>query len=283
MQVQTENYPYPINYLTCLCILTRKSNNFVISLYMIKNTILIFLVFSYCYPQKAEAMKMARENEHPVGDSVQTPGLWRKSLTPVLLIGAGAAISNSRFEKQLQHDIRRMTGPDFHFPIDDYTQYAPTAGLFMAALLGAEGKNHWFDQAKYGLMANVANFLVTHGLKRIIKKPRPYGGNHAIPSGHTSFAFTNAALLYKEYEQTYPWLAYSGYALATTSGTFRILNNKHWLSDVLVGAGLGILITELVYHFEPFKAVNPFEEKKGITLLPSFTENHAGIYLAVRF
>jgi hypothetical protein len=249
---------------------------------MVKYFILILLVFAFLFPVKGESKLLSPGNDQAV-DTLSPTGFVKKSLAPVLLLGAGAAISHSRFEKQLQNDIRLITGPDFNLPIDSYTRFVPAAEIFVAVLLGCESKHHWFDQAKYGLMANVANFVITHSLKRVIHKTRPYGGNYSIPSGHTSFAFTNAALLHKEYAHAYPWLAYSGYVFATTSGTFRVLNNKHWLSDVLAGAGLGILVTELIYHFEPFKTFNPFGEAKGITFLPSFNENHAGIYVSVSF
>jgi membrane-associated phospholipid phosphatase len=37
------------------------------------------------------------------------------------------------------------------------------------------------------------------------------------------------------------------YTIATGVGVMRVLNNKHWASDVLAGAGFGILSTELTY------------------------------------
>ena len=38
-----------------------------------------------------------------------------------------------------------------------------------------------------------------------------------------------------------PWYAVGGYAVATFTGVMRVLNNRHWISDVLSGAGIGIL------------------------------------------
>ena len=87
---------------------------------------------------------------------------------------------------------------------------------------------------------------------------------NAFPSGHSTIAFTNAAVLQNEFQETSTVYAYSGYAFAATTGVFRMLNNKHYVSDVLVGAGIGILVTQLVYHFEPLKNFNPFKKSKNI-------------------
>jgi len=40
-----------------------------------------------------------------------------------------------------------------------------------------------------------------------------------------------------------------GYTIATLTGFMRVLNNRHWISDVLVGAGIGILSADLGYMF----------------------------------
>lgn len=72
--------------------------------------------------------------------------------------------------------------------------------------------------------------------------PRPDGSNNkSFPSGHTATAFMAATMLHKEYGGRSPWYSIAGYSMATVTGVSRMLNNKHWLSDVLVGAGIGIL------------------------------------------
>jgi membrane-associated phospholipid phosphatase len=60
-------------------------------------------------------------------------------------------------------------------------------------------------------------------------------------------AFTGAELLRREYGEEYPWVAVAGYAVAIAVGAMRICNNRHWLGDVLAGAGLGIMSVTLVY------------------------------------
>jgi len=62
-----------------------------------------------------------------------------------------------------------------------------------------------------------------------------------------------------------------------------MLNNKHWVSDVLVGTGIGILVTELVYHFEPLKSFNPFKKSDKITFIPTISNESYGIYFSYNF
>lgn len=57
-----------------------------------------------------------------------------------------------------------------------------------------------------------------------------------------------ATMLTKEYGHRSPWIGISAYSVATATGLMRMANNKHWLSDVLTGAGIGILSTELGYY-----------------------------------
>lgn len=190
-------------------------------------------------------------------------------LLPTALIISGVALNGSTFEKDFKNDIRNSVGQNYYLAVDDYAQYAPIVMMGIANVSHVNARNHWFDQAKYLAISNVLVSAITHGLKRAIDKERPNGERYAFPSGHTSFAFTNAMVLYKEYQDTSPFLAYSGFAFAGTTGAFRIINNKHWLSDVLAGAGIAILITELVYHFEPLKEFNPFKGQDKLSVLPN--------------
>ena len=217
-------------------------------------------------------------------DSLKTKKFLINSVVPAVFITSGLIINNSNFEKQFQEDIRNRVGNNYHNSIDDYIQYVPIAELYIADILGVKSKNHWFDQTKYLFISNFISAVITHGLKNSINKTRPDGSaNNSFPSGHTSFAFTNATVLFYEFQDSSPLLAYSGYAFSTTTATFRVLNNKHWISDVLVGAGIGIIVTNLVYYFEPFKNFNPFLNSDKFTLLPIIERDKYGAYFSYAF
>jgi len=201
----------------------------------------------------------------------------------VSLIGLGIIVNNSSFEKNFQTNLRNKAGNNYELRIDDYLQYAPVVELYTADLLRIKAKNHWFDQTKYLLISNLISATITHSLKTITQKERPNGGLHSFPSGHTTFAFTNACVLYNEFHNSSPVIAYSGYVFAATTASFRMINNKHWMSDVLMGAGIGMLSAELVYYFEPFKNFNPFLKTKNITLVPQIGSDNYGFYFSYVF
>ncbi len=138
---------------------------------------------------------------------------------------------------------------DFKTSIDDYTQFFGPAMVVGLKLGGAEGRSDWprlmtSAALSYGIMAGFVN-----GIKYTAKEMRPDGSTaNSWPSGHTATSFVGATLLHKEYGLTRsPWYSVAGYGVATATGVMRVLNNRHWVSDVMSGAGIGILSTELGY------------------------------------
>jgi len=216
-------------------------------------------------------------------DTLKSKTIIKKSIVPLSLIGIGVLINKSEFEKKLNKDILKRVGENYKTRIDDYILFAPVVQMYSADILGVKSKNHWFDQSKYLFISNVIATGITDRLKKYTNKSRPSGSSKAFPSGHTTIAFTNATVLYNEFIDTSPLLAYSGFAFAAGTGTFRMINNKHWVSDVLVGAGIGMIITHLVYHFEPLKNFNPFKKSDKITFFPTISNDNYGLYFTYNF
>lgn len=216
-------------------------------------------------------------------DTLKSNIVLKQSIIPVVLIGSGVLINHSQFEKNVHTDLRNAVGNNYEFKIDNYIQYAPAAEIYIADIAGIKSKNHWFDQTKYLLISQLITSSITEGLKHLTLKTRPNGQFYSFPSGHTTFAFTNATVLYNEFSESSPLLAYSGYVFSTTTGIYRMLNNKHWFSDVLVGAGIGILVTNLVYYFKPFKNFNPFKKNEGLVVIPQVGNNSYGVYFSYSF
>ena len=77
---------------------------------------------------------------------------------------------------------------------------------------------------------------MTHGLKILINKERPNGGDYSFPSGHTSAAFTGAAFIEKRYGYK---VGVPAYLLASFVGWSRVNANKHDYWDVLGGIIIG--------------------------------------------
>ena len=154
---------------------------------------------------------------------------------------------NQKAEKGGKKNTQLLT--DFKTGIDDYTQFFGPAMVVGLKLGGYEGRSDWprllaSAGMSYAIMAGLVN-----GIKYTAKEVRPDGSTaNSWPSGHTATAFVGATLLHKEYGLTRsPWWSVAGYGVATATGVMRVLNNRHWISDVMSGAGIGIMSTELGY------------------------------------
>lgn len=166
---------------------------------------------------------------------------------PVFLAGVVIKGEKNNFKQDSRTKASLMT--NFKTRIDDYTQFfgpLMTVGLKVG---GVEGRSDWprlvtSSLASYAFMAAFVN-----GIKYTASEMRPDGSTrNSWPSGHTATSFVGATILHKEYGLTRsPWYSVAGYSVATATGVMRILNNRHWISDVLSGAGIGIMSTELGY------------------------------------
>ena len=207
-----------------------------------------------------------------------------KTIIPSVLILSGVLLTGKQIEKDWQINVRNKVGNDYHNVTDDYIQYVPYAQIYLGDIVGLKAKNHWFDQTKNIFIAGVITTVVTHSIKRGVGKDRPDdSSNHSFSSGHTANAFMGATILYHEFKDSTPLYAYSGYLFSTATGSLRVMNNKHWVSDVLAGAGIGILVANFVYHFEPLKNWNPFKNNDNLTFSPIINGNEVSFVAAIKF
>mgnify|MGYP003312248757 CR=1 FL=1 len=147
------------------------------------------------------------------------------------------------------YELRHTVMPGFHYIYDDITQYAPAAVLLGMKACGYESRSSWgrmlvSDAFSAAIMAGAVN-----GIKYSVGRLRPDGSRHnSFPSGHTATAFMTATMLHQEYGWRNPWFSIGGYTAAAITGVSRICNNRHWLSDVIAGAGIGIGAVHLGYY-----------------------------------
>jgi len=190
---------------------------------------------------------------------VNKDGISIKSqLIPLGLITTGAIIASTHTREYLQDQWGNTTCTK----LDDYIQYIPDLTVFAAHFAGFKHKNTLLNTAKFMAISQLTTAIIVQSCKRIFDVPRPYGGRYTFPSGHTSQAFVGATAQYHEFKDYSPWFAYCGYAFAAAVGAMRVTNNRHWVPDVLCGAGIGMLVTNIVYYYEPFKEWDPFKKKK---------------------
>lgn len=208
-----------------------------------------------------------------------------KWIVPATLIITGTALILDTDADEFflsNYEIREERNENFlNFSnhADDYLQYAPAAAALIMSVSGVEGKHTFSNQISLLIKSELLMTGMVYSLKYTIGEARPdTGQKNSFPSGHTAQAFTAATFLSKEYGHKSVWISIGAYTVASTVGVFRMLNNRHWVSDVLVGAGIGIISTEIVYftHKNRWRkkkvSVNPFSAQgsRGLTIRYSF-------------
>lgn len=225
-------------------------------------------------------------NERTYTNSIVNSKSFQLLEVPVILAATGLAYKtfDSRFNATRNNFI-----PKFSQSYDDYTQYLPAAVMLGLKFGNVHdgGRSSWAkmltaDGFSIAIMAGVVN-----GLKHVTNVRRPGNGAYnSFPSGHTATAFMTATMLHKEYGQESPWYSVGAYAMATTTGVTRILNNKHWASDVFVGAAIGIvsvelgyLLSDLIFKKEKSKYAQLSTPTFGHNYRPSFIGLYTGVSL----
>lgn len=190
---------------------------------------------------------------------------YKQFIAPAVLITSGSLLLNTALNEDLQSNANRFFGEDFHTSADNYIPFIPVAQIYLGKTFGFKPKNNFKQQTINIVIANAIMGTALFATKNIVKEERPdQSDDLSFPSGHTSFAFTNAALLYYEYKDSNIWYASSGFLFATATGALRIANNKHYTSDVLAGAGIGLASGLIVSYWNPLKSVT-FGKKNKTT------------------
>lgn len=219
-------------------------------------------------------------------DSIEAVRVQRGvALTGVPLIIGGLVVKH---EDTHFRNLRNDYMPSFNRHLDDYMQYSPAAIMLAMKTLGVESRSSWGRMLTSDAMSAAIMAIVVNTLKNTTQVERPDGSNrHSFPSGHTATAFMTATMLAKEYGHVSPWIPIGGYAVASATGLFRMANNKHWLSDVMTGAGIGLLSTEIGYYLADCmfkdKGLNhlPTHERIDRWSRPSFLGLYIGINVPI--
>ena len=188
-----------------------------------------------------------RETHYDVSDTSSTvlPQTCFKPsqlIAPGVLIASGTLVhcfAHNSIDKYVQERVLAWRGPSGQKTIDDYVQYLPFICAAGLGLTGVESRHPLGGRLIVIGYTAASFFVVTKLMKEIIYSPRPDGtANNSFPSGHTGTAFAGAEYVRMEYG--WGWGA-GAYAMASMIAFMRIHNNRHWFSDTLAGAGVGIL------------------------------------------
>ncbi|OUJ71908.1 hypothetical protein BXP70_19985 [Hymenobacter crusticola] len=214
-------------------------------------------------------------------------------LVPGLLIGAGA-LTTERVDMletdEAVHDEVRAHVPLVHTNIEDQLRYVPAYASLGLSVVGVHGQHNTLEQGIIFFLAKTLNDGLTSNLKRLTHVQRPDGSSFdSFPSQHTSAAFASATFLHKEYGGRSIWYSIGGYSVATATGALRILKERHWLSDVVAGAGVGILSTEAAYWAYPLlrrtalKLIKRPDLGNRVMVMPLYVNGAVGASFALSF
>ncbi len=104
------------------------------------------------------------------------------------------------------------------------------------------------------------------------------GDNKSFVSGHAAYSFSVASVFASAYDDN-AFVPPIAYGLASLSAMSRVNDDKHWLTDVLVGGALGVVIGKLVHHTSPFR---PGPEQR-VSVRPYHRSGADGVQISLRF
>jgi hypothetical protein len=182
--------------------------------------------------------------------------------------------------------IKRDARFKHHDDAVNWADYAvggiPLAANWALKSAGIKSRSKTERMLTANAMALAISFGTSEALKHTIREGRPDMSNlNSFPSGHTSFAFVSATILSREYGYISPWVTIGGYTTAASTELLRIHHNKHWMNDLYMGAGIGVMSTNLAYFLTDkifgADAINkPELRRRDVERLLKFNEKPSG-------
>ena len=206
---------------------------------------------------------------------------------PLTLVGAGSLgfiEPVKTWRTDLQESVAMGAG-ECAVEADEILRFVPMGAVYGLSLLGAESKHGYVDRTLELGVSFAALATMGYGCRSLVHSPRPDGSsNDSFPSGHTATAFMGAELVRIEYGDDAPWLAVGAYTVATAVGALRVYNNRHWVTDVVAGAGVGILSARIGYWMLPYTR-RVMHNLTGCELFvcPTASSSGAALNTVVRF
>ena len=212
-------------------------------------------------------------------------------LLPVAMIAYGTTAVHNGMLQKVNGEVKEQVwqdDPHKPFHIDNYLMFAPTLSVYALNAAGIHGAHNFKDRTIILLMANIFANGAVFSVKGWSHELRPDGSDYqSFPSGHTAEAFAGAEFMRLEYKDVSPWYGVAGYAMATATGLLRMYNDKHWMSDVMAGAGVGIASTRLAYWLYPkmqhLFGGKPKDTDKVTVLMPTYNSGQLGLSFVKTF
>lgn len=183
--------------------------------------------------------------------NVDRPFKATSLIAPAAMIGIGAWGVAGGWLQQLDNKVLQKVGVSSMHGIDDVLQFVPDLFMVLPDSWLPGARYNWKERALLTVTGELITEAIVQPVKRLVKFTRPDGSDsHSFPSGHTARAFAGAELLRITYGS---WIGLAGYGVATAVGVMRVCSGRHWLTDVIGGAGVGILSAQLARLLLPLE------------------------------
>ena len=242
--------------------------------------LLIIVYHSFMYGQVTDSIPEKKENK--------TTEIIKIAI-PSAMITYGLISLGDNGIRKADFNVRNSLESNNRFwntDVDNYLQFAPAVAAYTMKFCKLESTHNLLDMTiLYGLSNALAGGIV-QGTKMVSNRERPdYSNNFSFPSGHTETAFVAAEFLYQEYKSKSVWISIGGYSAATFVGAARVYKNRHWVSDVVAGAGIGILSTKVVYWTYPYfrKKLEKKNKPLNSVIIPGYSNGNISLALSYTF
>lgn len=213
----------------------------------------------------------------------------KQLILPASLIAVGAFGVCNGWANQVKDDVKDGMADmrkDCYFHADDYIQYLPVAAHLGLGKLGVKAKHSFGERIAVAATSYIVMTALVNGIKYSVREKRPdSSARNSFPSGHTATAFTGAELVRIEYGNAY---GAGAYAVACGVAFLRLYNERHWLNDVIAGAGIGILSARIGYWLLPLnRKIFKIKGKNAPTIVSApfydYTSKGLGYSMAIAF
>jgi membrane-associated phospholipid phosphatase/VanZ family protein len=227
-------------------------------------------------------------------DFVSSPfAMENKGLLATMFV-AGAVAVTTQYDEDIRDKVATRKGRNLDRATDagsllgdPFIHLGFAAAVYGAGILGDSPKykelGEMFGEA--AILADASTLL----LKQAIGRGRPgvsrdsgsyrlfqFGTDYdSLPSMHTASSFAMASVMASASKS--PLTALASYAAATFVGFSRIYQDKHWASDVLLGAAIGELCGRVVTHY------HATAQARRIAVAPMISDSSAMVALVGRF
>lgn len=246
-------------------------------------TLLLPSILGYAQIDVKRADSIEVYKGHPAGSKFTIKQL----ILPTALVAVGSfGVCNGTFHKlnnSIRDNVADLRG-NHYFRADDYVQYLPIISYVGLGAIGIDCKHSFKERFAAGATAYLAMGILVNATKYTVKGKRPdSNARSSFPSGHTATVFMGAELVRQEYGLG---ISIGAYAVAAGVAFLRIYNDRHWLNDVIAGAGIGILSARIGYWMLPlYQKWFHWDKHLSIAVMPDYNvENRSfGVGFAASF